>query len=174
MTRRFDREAGGQKRFVQSFAALQHLDYYESGASSYEQLFMTQRQLGVPHVAAEQQFRRVVFNLVGCNQDDHVKNFAFVMDRKGRWELTPAFDLCHAEGSDFTRRHQLSLNAKTDGFTKQDLKALAEYVGLPRGRELRILDQVLDAFAGWPKLAARLDVPAALVRHVTRTLRMKW
>lgn len=174
MTRRFDREAGGQKRFVQTFAALQHLDYYESGASSYEQLFQTMKQLGVPHSAAEQQFCRVVFNLVGCNQDDHVKNFAFTMDRKGRWDLTPAYDLCHAEGSDFTRRHQLSINGRTEGFTKRDLKALAEYVGLPRGRELRILERVRDAFADWPRLAAEVEVPEPLVQHVTRTLRLKW
>lgn len=174
LTRRFDREADGGKRFVQTFAAVAHFDYFESGACSYEQLFQTMKRLGVSHTAVEQQFRRVVFNLVGCNQDDHVKNFAFVMDRKGQWSLAPAYDLCHAEGSDFTRRHQLSVNGKTDGFTKQDLKALADYAGLPRGRERRILERVLDAFAGWPELAAELEIPAPLVRHVTRTLRLLW
>lgn len=174
MTRRFDRDEDGGKRFVQSFAALAHFDYYESGQHSYEQLFMTLKQLGVPARAIDQQFRRVVFNLVGCNQDDHVKNSAFVMDRQGKWGLSPAYDLCHAEGSDFTRQHQLSIQGKCSGFTRADLKALADYAGLPQGREKRILAQVLDAFADWPRLAADLEIPKPLVDHVTRTLRMAW
>lgn len=174
MTRRFDRDADGGRRFVQTFAALAHLDYFESGAASYEQLFLTMKRLGVPPPAIEQQFRRAVFNLVGCNQDDHVKNFAFVMDRKGRWDLAPAYDLCHSEGSDFTARHQLSVNGKLTGFTRDDLKHLAEYAGLPRGRDRRLLDEVLAAFADWPRLARELGVPAPLIAHVDRTLRLSW
>lgn len=174
LTRRFDREPDGGKRFVQTFAALAHLDYFESGAASYEQLFLVMKRLGVPPAAFEQQFRRVVFNLVGCNQDDHVKNFAFVMDRKGRWDLTPAYDLCHSEGSDFTARHQLSVNGKLTGFTRDDLASLADHAGLPRGRERRVLDEVLAAFAQWPQLARDLAIPAPLVQHVTRTLRLSW
>lgn len=174
MTRRFDRDEQGGKRFVQTLAAVAHYDYFESGAYSYEQLFLTMRQLGVPAAAFDQQLRRVVFNLVGCNQDDHVKNFAFLMDRGGSWDLSPAYDLCHAEGSDFTRRHQLSLNGKTSDFTLDDLKYLADYAGLPRGREKLVLEQVVEAFAGWERLAADLGVPRALVDHVTRTLRLDW
>src|SRR5690606_10672624 len=135
MTRRFDREPGGQKKFVQTFGALAHFDYYESGLYSYEQLFMTMRQLGLAQPAMEEQFRRAVFNLVGCNQDCHIKNFAFVMDRNGHWDLAPAYDLCHSEGSDFTRFHQLSINAKTSGFTREDIRDLAKYAGLPRNRD---------------------------------------
>ncbi len=174
MTRRFDREADGGKRFVQTFAALAHLDYFESGAASYEQLFQTMKRLAVPHTSVEQQFRRVLFNLVGCNQDDHVKNFAFVMDRKGNWDLSPAYDLCHSEGSDFTARHQLSVNGKLQDFTRDDLKQLADYAGLPRGRERRLLDEVVEAFSAWPRLAADLGIPTSLVQHVTRTLRLSW
>lgn len=174
MTRRFDRDADGGKRFVQTFAALQHYDYYESGAYSYEQLFLTMKQLAVPPASMEQQFRRVLYNLVGCNQDDHVKNFAFRMDRRGRWDIAPAYDLCHAEGSDFTRRHQLSIAGKTGDFTLADLKELADHAGLPRGRERRLLDEVVEAFAGWPALAAELGIPKRLVQHVQRTLRLSW
>ncbi|MFK7742768.1 MAG: type II toxin-antitoxin system HipA family toxin [Planctomycetota bacterium] len=174
MTRRFDRSASGGKQFVQTWAALQHYDYYDSGAHSYEQLFMTMRQLNVPSESVDQMFRRVLFNLVGCNQDDHVKNFAFIMDRRGRWRLAPAYDLCHAEGSDFTRSHQLSLNGKTNGFGRADLKALAEYAGLPQGRERRLLDQVLEAFSTWRSLAEDLAIPSGLVAHVERTMRMQW
>ena len=174
MTRRFDRDADGGKRFVQTFAALQHYDYYESGAYSYEQLFLTMKQLGVPPLSMEQQFRRVLFNLVGCNQDDHVKNFAFLMDRRGRWDIAPAYDLCHAEGSAFTARHQLSIAGKTSDFTLADLKELADHAGLPRGRERRLLDEVVEAFAGWAALAAELGIPKRLVQHVQRTLRLSW
>jgi serine/threonine-protein kinase HipA len=174
MTRRFDRDADGGKRFMQSFGAAAHLDYYESGHHSYEQLFLAMKRLGIPQPEREQQFRRVVFNLVGCNQDDHVKNFAFMMDRRGQWSLSPAYDLCHSEGSDFTRHHQLSLNGKTNGFDRADLKALAEYADLPRSRDKHILEEVCDAFACWEPLARDLGVPAALQEHVLRTLRLRW
>jgi serine/threonine-protein kinase HipA len=96
------------------------------------------------------------------------------MDRQGNWDLTPAYDLCHAEGSDFTRRHQLSINGKTEGFTRQDLKELAAYAGLPRGREKLILEQVLDAFSTWGRRAEEIGVPESLRRHVARTLRLDW
>jgi serine/threonine-protein kinase HipA len=174
MTRRFDRDAQGGKRFIQTFAALAHFDYFETGAYSYEQLFLVMKQLRVPPASMEQQFRRVVFNLVGCNQDDHVKNFAFEMDRAGRWDLAPAYDLCHAEGSAFTSRHQLSLNGKISGFTKADLAHLASYAGLPRRRENAVLEEVLAAFESWPAIAAEVGVPASLREHVSRTLRMQW
>lgn len=174
MTRRFDRDPDGGKRFVQTLGALAHFDYYESGAYSYEQLFMVMKQLRMPKAEIEEQFRRVVFNLVGCNQDDHVKNTSFVMDRKGRWTLSPAYDLCHAEGSEFTRHHQLSIHGKTHGFDREDLRHLADYAELPRGRHHLILEQVLDAFAGWRDLAVELGVPPPLLDHVGRTLRQRW
>ncbi|HEB51804.1 MAG TPA: type II toxin-antitoxin system HipA family toxin [bacterium] len=174
MTRRFDRDERGGKRFVQTFAALGHHDYYASGHCSYEQLFLLMKQLRVPAAAMEQQFRRVLFHLVGCNQDDHVKNFSFVMDRRGNWDISPAYDLCHAAGSAFTRHHQLSINGRTHGFTKDDLAHLADHAGLPRGRHLRLLDEVVAAFAGFEELAAELDVPPELQAHVMRTLRLDW
>lgn len=174
MTRRFDRDGTGRKSYIQTFAALQHFDYYESGAYSYEQLIMTMRELGMTQTAIEEQFRRIVFNLVGCNQDDHVKNFAFTMDRQGKWGIAPAYDLCHSEGSDFTRFHQLSLNGKTTGFTRDDLKALARYAGLPRGRDRAILEKTIDVFSGWKETAEDLGTPSALQQHVGRTLRLNW
>lgn len=174
MTRRFDRDEAGRKKFIQTFAALQHFDYYESGAYSYEQLIMTMRELGMPQASIEEQFRRIVFNIVGSNQDDHVKNFAFMMDRQGKWDIAPAYDLCHSEGSDFTRFHQLSLNGKTTDFTREDLKAFARYASLPRGREKIILEQTVEAFAGWKTKAEELGIPEVLQKHVSRTLRLDW
>ncbi len=174
MTRRFDRNEQGRKFFVQTFAALAHFDYYESGVNSYEQLFMTMRQLDVPQSAIEEQFRRVVFNVVGCNQDDHVKNFGFTMDRQGNWDITPAYDLCHAEGSEYTRFHQLSINSKTSDFAMQDLKHLAKYARLPRNREKIVLERTVDAFSTWHQTAKELDIPKTLQDHVLRTLRLSW
>ncbi len=173
MTQRFDRDDFGEdensnKRFVQTFAALAHYDYYESGSYSYEQLFMLMKQLGLPKAAFEEQLRRVVFNI-----DDHVKNFSFMMDRNGHWDLSPAYDLCHAEGSLFTRFHQLSINGKTTNFNRGDLKHLAKYAGLPRGKEDRILEQTQDAFSGWESIAADLAIPERLKRHVLATMRLK-
>jgi len=172
MTRRFDRDSEGGKKYVQTFAALAHYDYYESGLYSYEQLFMLMKQLDLPKSALEEQFRRVVFNIVGCNQDDHVKNFAFMMGRDGKWDVSPAYDLCHAEGSDFTRFHQLSVNGKTSEFNRADLKHLAEYAGLPQRKEVQILEQAQDAFATWERSAIELDIPVTLQKHVLKTLRL--
>jgi serine/threonine-protein kinase HipA len=174
MTRRFDRGPLGDKYFAQTLAAIKHFDYWETGAYSYEQVIMTMRELGMPLTMIEQQVRRIIFNLVACNQDDHVKNISFMMDRQGQWSLSPAYDMCHAEGSVFTRTHQLSLNGKTSDFVIADLKHLAQYAGLPRGREKQILATTLEAFSHWELLAAELDIPLPLQKHVLRTLRLSW
>ncbi len=174
MTRRFDRESKGRKKFVQTFAALAHYDYFNTGHYSCEQLFMLMKKLDLPKEDFEEQFRRIVFNLVGCNQDDHVKNFSFLMDRDGNWSLSPAYDLCHAEGSGFTQTHQLRLCGKVSGFTRGDLKELASYAGLKRGQEARLLDRTISAFRSWRDLADELEVPEPIQDHVSRTLRLEW
>lgn len=174
ITRRFDRAPDGKKRFMLTLGALAHFDYWESGAHSYEQVFMTMKELGISKASIEEQFRRTVFNVVGCNQDDHVKNIAFLMNRQGHWGLSPAYDLCHAEGSDFTRFHQLSINGKTSSFELDDLKQLAAYAGLPRGRYKQVLEQTVDAFSGWAKLSKELGLPKPVHEHVMRTLRLQW
>ncbi len=174
MTKRFDRNEAGGKEFVQTLGALAHFDYWNSGHHSYEQLFMTLKRLHLSQADIEQQFRRTVFNVVGANQDDHVKNFACIMNRQGQWRLSPAYDLCHSHGSDFTKNHQLSINGKTNQFETADLKHLAEYAGLPRGRYKRILLEVIDAFNQWPRLAEELQIPSALRAHVSSTLRLNW
>jgi len=174
MTRRFDRSNDGDKYFVQTLAALKHFDYYETGAHSYEQIIMMMRQLRMPMDMIEQQVRRIIFNLVGCNQDDHVKNFGFMMDRRGMWSLTPAYDLCHSEGSEFTKSHQLSLNGELKQFGLIDLKHIEEYAGLPRNFHKRALEKTLDAFSGWNRVAKDLALPIQLQKHVLSTLRMNW
>jgi serine/threonine-protein kinase HipA len=155
MTRRFDRLDGGEKLHMQSLGALAHFDYNMAGAYSYEQAFQVIRKLRLPLSDVEQQFRRMVFNIVARNQDDHVKNIAFLMDRTGRWSLSPAFDVTYSyqPGGRWTSTHQMTLNGKRDGFVPADFAACAEVAGLKRGRAEAILDEVRAIVARWPEYA---------------------
>jgi serine/threonine-protein kinase HipA len=176
MTRRFDREDGGRKLHMQSLAALAHFDFNAAGAYSYEQAFQVMRRLSLPMTALEQQFRRMVFNVVARNQDDHVKNIAFLMDRQGRWALTPAFDVTFSfnPAGLWTARHQMSINGKQDQFTRADIKACAEAAGLKRGASGSILDQLCAVIARWPDYAEQAGVTQDWRAHVAENLRLSW
>ncbi|HVB33944.1 MAG TPA: HipA domain-containing protein, partial [Patescibacteria group bacterium] len=119
MTRRFDRLAGGEKLHMQSLCALAHFDFNQAGAYAYEQALLAIRQLKLPMASVEEQFRRMVFNIVARNQDDHVKNIAFLMNKQGEWLLAPAFDVTYSynPSGSWTATHQMTLNAKRDEFT---------------------------------------------------------
>ena len=173
MTRRFDRP-GGDKLHMQSLGALAHYDLNRAGANSYEQALLVIRQLGLGADVAEQQFRRMVFNVVARNQDDHVKNIAFLMDRDGRWRLSPAFDVAYAYQPDgaWTRRHQMSINGKHDGFTVPDLEAVGTVAALPRGRARRILNEVREVVADWPRHAQAVGVHEDHVERIGNGLRL--
>jgi len=161
MTRRFDRLPGGGRLHMQSLAALAHLDYNAAGAHSYEQAFRAIREVDLGMDAVEEQFRRMVFNVVARNQDDHVKNIAFLMDRDARWSLAPAFDVTYAynPSGTWTAAHQMTIAGKRDGITREDLRACARSALLKRGRADAILDEVRAAVADWPRFArdARID-----------------
>ena len=148
MTRRFDRLAGGEKLHMQSLCALAHFDFNQAGAHAYEQALLTIRQLGLPMAAVEEQFRRMVFNIVARNQDDHVKNIAFLMDRQGRWSLAPAFDVTYSYNPSgaWTSTHQMTLNGKRDGFTLEDFRACARSALMKRGRAETIVEEVVAAW----------------------------
>lgn len=156
MTRRFDRLAGGEKLHMQSLCALAHFDFNQAGAYAYEQALLTIRQLGLPMAAVEEQFRRMVFNIVARNQDDHVKNIAFLMDRQGRWSLAPAFDVTYSYNPSgaWTSTHQMTLNGKRDDFTLEDFRACAKSALMKRGRAETIVEQVTAAVRRWPEFAA--------------------
>jgi serine/threonine-protein kinase HipA len=173
MTRRFDRVAG-DKLHMQSLAALQHYDFHDAAGYSYEQALLTIRLLGLPTAAAEQQFRRMVFNVVARNQDDHVKNIAFLMDRRGRWSLSPAFDVTWSYNpqGDWTSRHQMSLNGKRDNFTFADFQAVADGASLRRNAAREIHAEVRDAVAAWPEVAAEVGVPEAMSARIAQTHRL--
>ncbi len=161
VTRRFDRTEAGEKLHMQTLAAMSHLDFHHPGGASYEQAMLEMRALGLPAEQIEQFYRRMVFNIVARNQDDHVKNFAFLMDRRGQWSLAPAYDLTYAYNPDgaWTSRHQMRMNRKRDGFAREDFTACEEAVSLVRGRGLRMLDEVRQVVAEWPRFAAEAGVP---------------
>ncbi len=174
MTRRFDRTPQGAKLHLQSLGALAHLDYNQPAAHAYEQAFLVIRQLGLAPGAAEEQFRRMVFNVVARNQDDHVKNIAFLMNRRGEWSLSPAYDITYAFDPDnrWMRQHQMSINGKRDGFTADDLRAAGREAGLKRGRAATILREVTDAVREWPRFAADEDVPQRQIERIAGALRL--
>jgi len=173
MTRRFDRTASGQKIHMQSFCAMEHFDFKKAGAHSYEQALRTIRKLGMPMVTIEEQFRRMAFNIIGRNQDDHVKNIAFLMDKSGNWSLSPAFDMTYSYNpqGDWTSRHQMSLNGKRDDFTIEDFKACAKNASMKRGRAEEIVRQVQEAVLQWKHFAGKSGVPSEVADGISKAHR---
>ncbi len=174
MSRRFDRAAGGDKLHMQSLAALAHFDYNNAGAYAYEQAFLVMHQLNLSMAEVEQQFRRMAFNVIARNQDDHVKNIAFLMDKAGQWSLSPAFDMTYSynPAGSWTAQHQMTINGKRDGFALADLQACARSALLKRGRAEAIVDAVRAVVAQWPDYADRAGVPAPWRTQIQRQHRL--
>lgn len=174
MTRRFDRDAAGGKVHMQSLAGLRHFDYNDAGAHSYEQAMETIRGLGLGTGAAEEQYRRAVFNVVARNQDDHVKNISFLMNGAGEWRLSPAYDVTYAYNprGPWTGRHQMSLAGKRSGFERADLLRFAETSGLKAPRAARVIGEVLEAVADWPRFAVEAGVGERDARRIRKTHRL--
>ena len=174
MTRRFDRPGEGGKLHMQSLAALAHYDFNAAGAHSYEQAFQVIRRLGLSMAATEEQFRRMAFNIVARNQDDHVKNIAFLMDKAGAWSLSPAFDVTYSFNPDglWTARHQMSMNGKRDGFTREDFANCARVAGLKRGRDMAILQEVQEAVSTWDRVATETGINKGLRERISASFRL--
>jgi serine/threonine-protein kinase HipA len=174
MAKRFDRVGVGEKLHMQSLGALAHYDYNEAGSHSYEQAFGVMRQLRLPMAQVEQQFRRMVFNVVARNQDDHVKNIAFLMKKTGRWALSPAFDVTYSYSPTglWTSRHQMSINGKRDAFTLEDMKACARVASLGRGRAETMVREVTAAVANWSECAERAGVAPKRQKQIAKTHRL--
>lgn len=175
MTRRFDRTEDGGKLHMQSLCALAHYDFNQAGAYSYEQALLVIRRLGLPMQALEEQFRRMVFNILARNQDDHVKNIAFLMDRRGAWKLSPAFDVTYSynpQGA-WTAMHQMSMNGKRDGFTLADFNSCGKSAGLKRGRAEAIVAEVRASVLRWPEFAAQAGVAPQWTEQVAAHLRLE-
>jgi serine/threonine-protein kinase HipA len=174
MTRRFDRLEGGEKLHMQSLCALAHFDFNSPGSYAYEQALLVIRQLGLPTGAVEEQFRRMAFNIIARNQDDHVKNIAFLMDKAGNWSLSPAFDLSYSYNptGTWTASHQMTMNGKRDGFTMADFRACAKSASMKRGRAEAIVDEVRAAVAKWPAYAHKAEVMKAWRDQIQQNLRL--
>ncbi len=151
MTKRFDRLDGGGKLHMSSLCGMAHYDFNQAGAYGYEQALQVIRRLGLPMAAIEEQFRRMAFNIIARNQDDHVKNIAFLMDRSGNWSLSPAFDVTYSyqPSGKWTSSHQMMLNGKRDGFTLEDFKTCAQSASMKRGRAETIVAEVREVVARW-------------------------
>lgn len=174
MTRRFDRTDDGKKIHKLSFAGMAHLDFNQAGAHSYEQAIFTMRRLGFEAETIEQFFRRMVFNIVARNQDDHVKNIEFLMDKQGNWDLAPAFDVTYSfkPTDSRTSSHQMSLNGKQDGFNLGDFKACEKKALLTRGTASKIINEVTDVVASWKDFADEAEVPPSQKDKIQKVLRL--
>ena len=174
MTQRFDRLTGGEKLHMQSLCAVAHYDYNLAGAYAYEQALLIIRELGLPMSAIEEMFRRMVFNIIARNQDDHVKNIAFLMDKTGVWSLAPAFDMTYSfnPAGAWTAKHQMSMNGKRDDFTLEDFKACAKTASMKRGRAQTIVNEVLETVSSWQEYADEVGIPGYLHDRIQRTLRV--
>lgn len=170
MTQRFDREYGKGKIHVQSFCAMAHYDFNNITGYSYEQLFETMRSLLLPYSDAEQLYRRMVFNVVARNCDDHTKNFAFLMDKTGNWKLAPAFDVCHSyrPGSEWVSQHSLSINGKRKDITRLDLISVAKNMNIKKSEH--IIDQIVEIVSKWNTYAEKVFVQDTLKVAIQKTL----
>ncbi len=173
MTRRFDRDAGGGKIHMQSLCAMSHYDYNSRGEFGYEQAFATIQQLNLGHETIRQLYRRMIFNIVARNQDDHTRNIAFLMDRDGEWNLSPAFDVTWSYNSSgqWTNRHQMSLNGKTDNFSKADLLAVASAYSIKKPGD--IIQEIADTVSEWPKHSKDAHVDPDLSKQISSSHRLK-
>jgi len=170
MTRRFDRTNKGEKLHIQTLCAMAHFDRDER--YSYEQIFQIMRQLHLPYSDMEQMYRRMVFNVIARNQDDHTKNHSFVMNVSGKWSLAPAYDICYAysPSGKWTNQHQLSLNNKRDHFTMDDLLVTAEKADIANARD--IIRQVIDIVSEWEQYAKNTGVNPEHITQIEKTLRL--
>ncbi len=170
MTKRFDRKGHDEKLHVQTFCAMQHYDYNLVHSFSYEQLFQTMRVLGLSYPDAAQMFKRMVFNVMAKNCDDHTKNFAFTLTQNGVWQLSPAYDVCYAyrEDSQWVSQHALSINGKRKDFTRQDLLAVAKAMNIKKPNQL--MDEVQESVKKWNEFAKEAHVSEWLTETIRKNL----
>ncbi len=173
MTRRFDREGSNEKLHMQTLCGMAHFDYKMLHSYSYEQAFQVMRSLRLPYQQAEQMYRRMVFNVVARNQDDHTKNISFLMDKSGRWRLSPAYDVSWSYNpkGEWTSMHQMSVNNKWDDITSSDLMAVAENMHIKQSKE--IVEHICEAVSRWSVLAKENGIPDETIRQIDRTLLYK-
>lgn len=172
MTLRFDRLSGGEKVHMQTLCALSHFDYKKAGIYSYEDAFEEMRALGLPYPDMDQFYKRMVFNVVARNQDDHTKNIAFLMDQSGEWRLSPAYDLTwsYNPAGDWTNVHQMSINQKRDNFSTSDLLEVANRQGIKNAADT--IERTVDTVSRWKLYAGETGVNKALLDAASKSHRL--
>ena len=171
LTQRFDR-VEGQKIHMQTLCGLAHYDYNDPVSYSYEQLFEVMRRLRLPFVQAEEMYRRMIFNVIARNQDDHTKNFGFLYDMEQGWRLSPAYDLTYAYNPTniWLKQHQLSINGKRDQFTEKDLLDFGEEMNIKSRKE--IFEQVVEGISRWEHFATEAEISKEKANVLFRTFRL--
>lgn len=170
MTKRFDREGNDKKHHMQTFCAIQHFDYNHMQAYSYGQLFQTMRMLRLTYPEAEQMFRRMVFNVLATNCDDHTKNFAFIMEQDGPWQLAPAYDVCYSYSGDsfWVNQQTLSINGKRSAISKADLMSIAKANNIKKGE--KIIEETKGVISNWNRYADEVGVLKPLKQSIGENL----
>ena len=171
LTKRFDRQ-NGEKIHMQTLCGIAHYDYRNPRSYSYEQAFNVMRALRLPYSQAQEMYRRLVFNVVIRNQDDHTKNISFLMDRQGKWTLSPAYDMGFAYNPNggWTAQHQMSINGKFDDITRQDLLEFAKRNNIKEATE--IIDRITEVSSRWPLLAMECEVPQPMIDAIMPNLKL--
>ena len=169
LTKRFDR-VNGRKVHMQTLCGIAHFDYRLLRAYSYEQAFAVMRALRLTYKEAQEMFRRMVFNVVVRNHDDHTKNISFLMDRDGKWRLSPAYDIGYAYNPDgkWTSTHQMSINGKFSDITVNDLLECAARNNIKNAAQ--IIDEVCEKASGWPDIAKECGVPPKMIETIRRNM----
>ncbi len=172
LTKRFDRTENGEKIHMQTLGALAGIDYKVQRASSYETLFRVMKMLQLSYIQFEQQYRRALFNVIARNHDDHVKNFSFLMNKEGKWQISPAYDITYQykDGGTWTNVHQSSINGKFVKFSKDDLLRLGKTFGIKKANQ--ILEEVIAAVGLWNKIATEIDIPKDDIERINSNLRI--
>lgn len=171
MTKRFDRLPGGGKLHMLSLCGLAHFDFNHAGGYSYEQALTILSQLGLGAEEKEEQFRRAVFNVVARNQDDHVKNIGYLMNKEGAWSLSPAYDMTFSfnPSGAWTSKHQMTVNGKAEGILRDDLLSCAEVGGVKRKTANDVIDEVCSAAKTWPQIANEVGIDEAVTKRIGDT-----
>ena len=172
MTKRFDR-IGGNKQHMQSLCGIAHYDFNMAGGYSYEQAFEVMRKLRLSKAEATQQYRRMLFNIIARNQDDHTKNISFLMGANGKWQLSPAYDVTysHNPSGKWTNQHQMSVNGKRDNFTKEELIATGKSISITRPEE--IINEVISTVDQWMAYADKANVKKSISLNIKKQHRTK-
>lgn len=172
MTKRFDRSGQNKKIHMQTLCALAHFNFNVPGMYSYEDAFDCMRQLKLSHDDAIQLFRRMVFNIIARNQDDHTKNISFLMDTKGKWSLSPAYDVTYAYNPQgiWTSQHQMAVRGKRDGFTREDLLNVAEFIHYRQGKE--DIDRISTTVSNWKFYAKEAGVTSTQLQAIQKVFRL--